>query len=715
MRVATKVVGLTVAVFVVASVVDAALNWLLFRPRSFGDALLLDISADSIYTRSLVTASVLVSWLIAAKALSKKILVEQALRRSEEKYRRIFESSPIGILQFDSDGVITDCNDFFVHLLGSSREKLIGFDMLKRLQNPGVRSAVESALSGTPGHFEGRYLSLTGSKAHYGKADYVPLFAEDGSVSGGIGIVEDFTAAKKIESTLRDSEERYRNLYEESVRAQEIYRSLLNSCADTIVIYDTEGRVQHVSDSFVRMFGWTLEELQGKTLDYVPEEEKEATAERVRNVVNKGSLSDLFETKRLTKDGTMLDVRVAASRFHDHEGKPAGMLVILSDITERKQGERALIESEERYRKLVEYSPDAIGVHIDGKIVFMNPAAAQSLGAEKPQDLIGRRILDFVHPDSLQNVEKWIDKIVNQGAVAGMMEQKLIRLDGHVIDMEMTTIPFPYYGREALMSVGRDVTQRKKAERAIQTINEELERRVIDRTTQLEAANKELEAFAYSVSHDLRAPLRSIDGFSQVLLEDYSEVLDEQGKDHLNRVRRASRRMAQLIDDLLVLSRVTRREMRREKVDLSELALSVTRELQKNEPDRGVELIIQPQMCVEGDKRLLRLMLQNLLGNAWKFTGEKERPKIEFGLRNEPVSDRGGNDKPVFFVRDNGAGFDSVYVHKLFAPFQRLHRPTEFPGTGVGLATAQRIIHRHGGRIWAEGVIDGGATFYFTL
>jgi light-regulated signal transduction histidine kinase (bacteriophytochrome) len=155
--------------------------------------------------------------------------------------------------------------------------------------------------------------------------------------------------------------------------------------------------------------------------------------------------------------------------------------------------------------------------------------------------------------------------------------------------------------------------------------------------------------------------------------------------------------------------------MRREKVDLSELALSVTRELQKNEPDRGVELIIQPQMCVEGDKRLLRLMLQNLLGNAWKFTGEKERPKIEFGLRNEPVSDRGGNDKPVFFVRDNGAGFDSVYVHKLFAPFQRLHRPTEFPGTGVGLATAQRIIHRHGGRIWAEGVIDGGATFYFTL
>lgn len=715
MRVGHKVVGLSVAFFVTACVVDAALNSLFFRPGSFWDSLVLDVPIHSIYTRSLVTAFFLVFGIIIAKALSKQSLAEQALKRSEEKYRRIFENSPIGILHFDSNGVITDCNSFFVGLMGSSREKLIGFNMVKQIHNSGVRSAVESALSGNLGHFEGDYLSVTGGRASYSKADFAFLLAEDGTVSGGVGIVEDATVRKRTEDTLRESEERYRNLYEESAKAQEIYRSLIDSCPDAIVIYDMEGRVKYVSDSFVRTFGWTLDEVQGKTLDYVPEEEKEATAERVRNVVHNGGLPSLFETKRLAKDGIIVEVRIAASRFLDHEGKPAGMLVILSDITERKRDEKALIESEERYRKLVEYLPDAMGVHIDGKIVFINPAAAEALGAEHPVDLIGKPILDFVHPNGLQNVTRWIDGIINEGAISRMTEQKLIRLDGQVIDVEMATIPFPYYGRQALMSVGRDVSERKKAEQAVKTIQEELERRVIDRTAQLQAANKELEAFAYSVSHDLRAPLRSIDGFSQVLLEDYADVLDEQGKDHLNRVRRASRTMAQLIDDLLVLSRVTRREMQRETVDLSELALKVSKELQKTEPDRCVELIIEPGLAAEGDKRLLGLMLQNLLGNAWKFTGVREHPRIEFGMLDESGDDLGGNGKPVYFVRDNGAGFEMAYVHKLFAPFQRLHRPSEFPGTGVGLATAQRIVLRHGGRIWGEGTVDGGATFYFTL
>ena len=242
----------------------------------------------------------------------------------------------------------------------------------------------------------------------------------------------------------------------------------------------------------------------------------------------------------------------------------------------------------------------------------------------------------------------------------------------------------------------------------IRKLNQELERRVEERTAELAAANKELAAFAYSVSHDLRAPLRAIDGFSQALLEDYAPQLDDQGKDNLRRVRGASQRMGQLIDDMLALCRVTRHEIRREKVNLSALARSVGEELRQREPHRQVDLHVAGGAVVIGDPHLLHIALENLLGNAWKFTGRKERARIEFG-----VAEDGG--RPLFFVRDDGVGFDMHYVDKLFGVFQRLHAQGEFQGTGVGLATVQRIVHRHGGRVWAEGAVEQGATFYFTL
>ncbi|MGH7823284.1 MAG: sensor histidine kinase, partial [Candidatus Binatia bacterium] len=225
---------------------------------------------------------------------------------------------------------------------------------------------------------------------------------------------------------------------------------------------------------------------------------------------------------------------------------------------------------------------------------------------------------------------------------------------------------------------------------------------------QLEAANKELEAFSYSVSHDLRAPLRSIDGFSQALLEDYGDRFDSQAKSYLERVRAATRRMAQLIDDLLNLSRVARSEIRREPVDLSAMVQTVLVELQRREPDRQVECLVPPGMVAEGDARLLRLVLENLLANAWKFTSKKPHARIELGMTKQ-------NGRPAYFVRDNGAGFDMAYASKLFGAFQRLHGAGDFPGTGVGLATVQRIVHRHGGRVWAEAAEGEGATFWFVL
>ena len=258
---------------------------------------------------------------------------------------------------------------------------------------------------------------------------------------------------------------------------------------------------------------------------------------------------------------------------------------------------------------------------------------------------------------------------------------------------------------ELLTDLQAEIVERLQAEQAVKSLNQGLQRTVIE----LQAVNKELEAFSYSISHDLRAPLRSVDGFSQALLEDYYDILDAIGQDYLRRIRGSSQRMGQLIDDLLNLSRVTRSEIHLETVDLSLLASNICTELQHSQPEQHVDFEIQTGLVAQGDVRLLRVLLQNLLNNAWKFTSKHPHSRIEFGATKTE------SDIPVYFVRDDGAGFDMAYVNKLFAPFQRLHGMTEFPGNGIGLATVQRIVHRHGGRVWAQGFVEQGATFYFTL
>jgi signal transduction histidine kinase len=254
----------------------------------------------------------------------------------------------------------------------------------------------------------------------------------------------------------------------------------------------------------------------------------------------------------------------------------------------------------------------------------------------------------------------------------------------------------------------QELSERQRAEAEVRSLNLELEDRVARRTAELKAVNKELESFSYSVSHDLRSPLRSLDGFSQLLLEDYGEQIDSQARDYLQRIRSASQRMAQLIDDMLKLSRISQNEINLASVDLSLLANSIAEEFRASQPDRQVDFIVETGMTATADRNLMGIVLRNLLGNAWKFTGKVHLARIEFGTG---VID----DEKVFFVRDNGAGFNMEYANKLFQPFQRLHGVNEFEGTGVGLATVQRVIRRHGGRVWAEAKVNEGATFYFTL
>ncbi|MFI5306846.1 MAG: ATP-binding protein, partial [Polyangiales bacterium] len=329
--------------------------------------------------------------------------------------------------------------------------------------------------------------------------------------------------------------------------------------------------------------------------------------------------------------------------------------------------------------------------NLDGYFKRLSPAF-DVLGYSQ-DEMLSRPFVELIHPDDVPATLREVERLA-QGAHTIHFENRYRCKDGSYRWLSWTAVPDR---GGAIFAIARDVTEAK------------LDREALARAKQAaEDANRELESFSYSVAHDLRAPLRSIDGFSQALLEDCGETLDANGKKYLAFVRGSAQHMAELIDDLLALSRVTRSEIQRERVDLSALAREVLRRLRRGQPDRQLEIVIDEALKVDGDPRLLAVVLDNLLGNAWKFTSKRSDARIELGA----TSDAG---RPVYFVRDNGAGFDMAFAHKLFGVFQRLHSTAEFEGTGIGLATVQRVIKRHDGRIWAQGEVDGGATFFFTL
>jgi PAS domain S-box-containing protein len=367
-----------------------------------------------------------------------------------------------------------------------------------------------------------------------------------------------------------------------------------------------------------------------------------------------------------------------------------------------------LAESQKQYRRIVETAQEGIWtVDHESKTTFANARLAEMLGYTI-DEVIGVSTATFIHEKDRELAHRQGQQR-RQGAT-NQYELRLQRKDTSELWTLMSVTPLTDDGGQYIgaLAMVADITARKQAEEEILKLNAELEQRVIERTAQLRVVNQELEAFSYSVSHDLRAPLRVMDGFSLALLEDYAEHLDTQALDYLNRIRNGAQRMGQLIDSLLKLSQLSRAELRLESINLSEMIRTIGAELEEQYPQRHVELKVQDELVVKADKNLLHAALINLLNNAWKFTSKKPDARVEFGLTEN-------QGKQAYFIRDNGVGFDMAHVKKLFGAFQRLHSATEFEGTGIGLATVGRIFHRHGGEIWAEGVVDEGATFYFTF
>ena len=342
----------------------------------------------------------------------------------------------------------------------------------------------------------------------------------------------------------------------------------------------------------------------------------------------------------------------------------------------------------------------------NGTITDVNQAAEQVTGRSW-QELIGTDF--YVYFTDREKARRGFESVFREGFIQDY-ELEMRGLDGRLTPVLYNASVYrDENGKVAgIVALARDITERKRAEAEIRALNAGLEARIAQRTAELVAANRELEAFSYSVSHDLRAPLRAMEGFAKAIAEECCDKLTPDAQDLVQQIRGAAQRMAEIINGLLALARTSRAELRRTSVDLTALAQAVALDLQKANPGRAVEFDVAPGLVVSADPNLLRTVLENLLDNAWKFTGKHPRARIEVG-----ALERSG--ERAYFVRDNGAGFDMTYAGKLFQAFQRLHSPAEFEGTGIGLATVQRIIQRHGGKVWAEGEVEKGATFFFTL
>ncbi len=660
-----------------------------------------------------------------ALMFNKRLMMEIATQ--EEKFAKAFHSSShaIAITRL-FDGQIIEVNDGFLNISGYKLADIRGktTPALHLWDKDEERASVieELASKGKVHEREFQFRKKSGEKGTGLFSAEIVMINNEKCI---LASINDITERKEAEEALRETSG-YLN-------------SLIDYANAPIITWDKQGKITRFNHAFQRLTGYSGNETVGNELQILfPQESRDESLRKIA----RASVGELWESVEIPikrKDG---EIRVAlwnSANILNKEGKEIVATIAQGqDITERKRAEKALKESERQYRNMFENSMEGIfQMTPEGKLISANMVLAKTFGYECPEEIIGavNDIAGQLYANPAER--KKATNVLREKGYLKEFECQMRRKDGTTfwaaINARLTE---NQSGANYFEGFIIDINDRKRGEEEIIGLNMELEKKVLSRTSDLrnsqlallsivedlnasnqkvafinqslESANKELESFSYSVSHDLRAPLRSIDGFSQALLEDYQKKFDDTGRNYLDRIRAATQNMGMLIEDMLKLSRVSRFELRRASVDLSKMFQEIAKNTQMDDPARIIDVIIQKDIVVDGDSALLRIALTDLIDNAWKFTGKEARPKIEFGTTYLA-------GKKVVFIRDNGVGFDMAYVDKLFGTFQRLHAKNEFVGTGIGLATVKRIITRHGGEVWAEGEVGKGAVFYFTL
>ena len=611
--------------------------------------------------------------------LTERKEAERGRREAERRSQRMVESATVGMWTVGADGRTTFMNARMADILGRGLGEALSMptsEFFFAEDRPAMAERLAKRRDGLAGPFEQRFRRPDGAVGVL-SMDSNPLYDAQGRYEGVLGIATDITERHRAEEAVRASEVRYRRMVETANQG--------------IWILDLYDRTTFANAKMAQMLACSVDELTGVSpLEFLDERGRTLFGENLER--HRGGHSTQSEMLFHAKDGSERWTIVDASPVFDGSGRRNGSFAAVIDVTERRIAQEAL-----RVAAMVDSTDDAfIGKTLDGIVTSWNAGAHRIFGYSA-EEMIGRSISHLI-PPGRENEEHEILQQLASGHVV-RSDTVRVRKDGREIDVSVTSSPVRNAAGILIgaSKVARDITERRRAEVAIARAKDAAE-----------AANRELEAFSYSVAHDLRAPLRGMNGFAQVLLDTYSDKLDAEGQDWLREILLNAKKMADLIDGLLSLARVTRSDLRAENADLSAIVREAAARLHAAAPGRAVDVTVQDGLHADVDPRLARALFENLLENAWKFTSKVPSARIEFG-----ATDREGGR--VFYVRDNGAGFDMAFANKLFAAFQRLHTVDEFPGTGIGLATVQRIVHRHGGRVWAEGIVDGGATFHFTL
>ena len=618
----------------------------------------------------------------------------ERLHESESRYRTLVESSPVGIFHYDQVLRITFLNQRFAEILGSTQYDLINTPLAK-LADQSFMPTIRAALSGQPGRYEGEYLPSDGSAPMRLSMRTAPALGVTGEVLGGVAIVEDNTARYEAERKLRESETRYalamRGTNEGLWDWNPLSKELFLSSRLMVLLGESAESIRTTSDAWLARLH--------------PDDREIYYARMVAHL--KGETNHFeFEFRLATHSGDYRWFRSRGVAQRDDDGTAYRMVGSIGDITARKRAQMQLNNELTFSRTLVDSLPVGLCVtRRDGTITLINQHFSRMVGLAT-RDLREFNCVELVVEADRPFIYQRMERAFEDGLA--WAETALINPDEDPLPVNWLVRRVKLYDSDQLLCIATDISDRKRAEEQMRNLNRELELRVEDRTQQLAAAVKELEAFSYSVSHDLRAPLRAIDGYSRIIRDDYREAFNEEAHTLFDRMLAAVARMSELIDDLLELSRVSRRPLKRRLINMSAMAHVIADNLRHADPPREVSFDIEDGMEVIADENLLKIAIENLLGNAWKFTSKCDQARIRFYRQRRP-------DEIAYCVEDNGAGFDMRYADKLFGAFQRLHTDRDFEGTGIGLATVARIIQRHGGNVDAEGTPNEGARFYFTL